>query len=72
MKAGGRKRYRGVDKTNLESLDEDFVEVPNKGEIAKSNLMKASLNHGFPSNSKTPNIWSHCSVTTHSYSCGLA
>jgi hypothetical protein len=48
MKAGGSKRQRGIDKTNLERLDQTFVEVLSKEEIAKSNLIKSILKSRFP------------------------
>jgi hypothetical protein len=40
MKTGGRKRYRGVGKTNTERLDQALVEVPSKDEQRKLNLIK--------------------------------
>jgi hypothetical protein len=33
-------------------LDQAFVEVPSKEEVTSSISLKASLNHGFPSDSK--------------------
>jgi hypothetical protein len=30
MKTGGSKSYRGIDKPNIEKLDQAFVEVPSK------------------------------------------
>jgi hypothetical protein len=41
-----------LDQANLERLEQAFVEVPSKEEINKFNLIKASLNHGFPSDSE--------------------
>jgi hypothetical protein len=48
MKARGSKRKRGVGKTNLERLDQAFVEVPSKEEITKWNLIKSIFKSQFP------------------------
>jgi hypothetical protein len=48
MKAGGSRRYRVVGKTNLERSDQAFVEVPNKEEIVKLNLIKNIFKSRFP------------------------
>jgi hypothetical protein len=48
MKTGGRKRQRGISKTNLKRLDQVFVEVSIKEEIAKLNLIKSIFKSRHP------------------------
>jgi hypothetical protein len=43
MKIGGTKRYRGIGETNLERLDQDFVEVPSKRRINQDQSHKKLL-----------------------------